>query len=171
MPHLSSSLDDGPDPGRGVLGDHARHAPDAHQRAGHRAGPDHPDPDPDGRGRHPDPGAPAGRDELLVPVLHAQVAAAGQAAGQEPDQVAAASRVTLNVTVVHLRETWLASAWLPRAAGPYRSRLAHIAAAHIGRGWPSVTAASSAPDRTTWLPQPCRSSSMSEASMQYERAR
>src|SRR5262249_13873024 len=83
------------DPGRGVLGDHARHAPDAYQGARHRAGPDHPDPDPDGRGRHQDPDPPAGRDELLVPVLHAQVAAAGQAAGQAPAEVPTAPRVTL----------------------------------------------------------------------------
>src|SRR5436190_17616021 len=94
MPHLPSSLEHGPDPGRGVLGDHARHAPDAHQRARHRAGPDPPDPDTDGRGRHQDPGAAAGRDGLLVPVLHAQMAASGPTAGQEPAKVAAPPRVT-----------------------------------------------------------------------------
>src|SRR6476661_3804737 len=94
MPHLPSSLEHGPDPGRGVLGDHARHAPDAHQRAGHRAGPDHPDPDPDGRGRHQDHDPLAGRDELLVPVLYAQMATSGQTAGPEPAKVATAPRVT-----------------------------------------------------------------------------
>src|SRR5689334_22742396 len=122
MPHLPSSLEHGPDPGRGVLGDHARHAPDTHQRARHRAGPDPPDPDPDGRGRHQDPGAAAGRDGLLVPVLHAPMATAGQTAGQEPAKVAAAPRVIPNLNPVHLRETPATSAPARPPATPSPAR-------------------------------------------------
>jgi hypothetical protein len=35
---------------------------------------------------------------------------------------------------------------------------------------PSVTLATPAPDRTAWMPQPCRKNNMNEASMQYEQA-
>src|SRR6266516_4120404 len=161
MPYLSSPLEHGPDPGRRVLGDQARHAPDAHQRAGHRAGHRHPDRGPDGRGRHPDPDTPAGRDELLVPVLHAQMATPGPAAGQEPDQVAAAPRVALDInlfiSVKPARRPTRPTC--PTRRFPYRL------------GWPFVTAASSVPSHTTWMPLSCCSSCMNAAPMQYERAR
>ena len=46
------------------------------------------------RRRNPDHAAASGRDELLVPLLHAQMAAAGQGAGEKPAQVEAAPGVT-----------------------------------------------------------------------------
>src|SRR6266702_3792705 len=90
---LPPPLEHQPDPGRGVLGDHARHAQAPHHRDPDRAGPGDTGRRPVARPRDPAADPAPGADELLVPVLHASVSAAGQGAGLEPAPVEAAPRV------------------------------------------------------------------------------
>src|SRR5260370_23777226 len=91
---VRAHLERRPDPGRGVLEDHAGHAADAPVRDRHGSGPGGPGRRAHAFRRDQDLAAAAGADELLVHVLHAQVASPGPGAGQEPAQVEAPPGVT-----------------------------------------------------------------------------